>query len=254
MSSRKRRKLENTIAALQKRYGYQVVRRAGELKIINPPVLSSGFAALDACTGCNGIPLGVLTLLSGRITSGKLTLAYKTLANATSAAIVDFNHHSDPDYLTRCGIDLHKLVVVRPTADQEAINLLVDLVRSRQLQMILVDSGTNLLCTEQAITSHFYRALAVLPQALRQARCGLLLIDEVDPPWQRWLNLDRSRVVRRHAALHIEMQREQWLQQAGILVGYRATAHVLKSRWRYDKPSTPLEIRFNGTVKAQATW
>lgn len=254
MSNRKRRQLDSIIAALQTRYGPQVVRKAGELKTTKPPALSSGFPTLDQCTGCQGIPLGHITLLSGRITSGKLTLAYKTLANAKSAAILDFNQHSDPDYLARCGIDLRELVVVRPAADKEAVNLLVDIVRSRQAQLILIDSITNLLVADRAVTSHLYRALDILPQTLRRAKCGLLLIDEADPPWQRWLNLDRSHVVRRQAALHIEMRREQWLYQAGLLVGYRATAHVHKSHWRHDKPQTPIAIHFNGTVKAQATW
>jgi recombination protein RecA len=175
MSNRKRRQLDSIIATLQTRYGPQVVRKAGELKATKPPALSSGFAALDACTGCQGIPLGHITLLSGRITSGKLTLAH-----AKTAAILDFNQHSDPDYLARCGVDLSKLVVVRPAADQAAVNLLVDIVRSRQAQLILVDSITNLLAAERAVAGHLYRALDVLPQALRQAKCALLLIDEAD--------------------------------------------------------------------------
>ena len=43
---------------------------------------STSFPALDAITGCQGVPLGDITLFSGRTTSGKLTLAYKTLMNA----------------------------------------------------------------------------------------------------------------------------------------------------------------------------
>lgn len=50
MSNRKRRQLDNIIAALQTRYGPQAVRKAGELKATKPPALSSGFPALDHCT------------------------------------------------------------------------------------------------------------------------------------------------------------------------------------------------------------
>ena len=61
-------------------------------------------------------------------------------------------------------------------------------------------------------------------------------------------------MVRWAAALHIEMQRERWLQQAGELTGYQAQARLLKSRWVYGIRSAPVAVLFNGTVKAQGTW
>ena len=51
------------------------------------------------------------------------------------------------------------------------------------------------------------------------------------PRWQRWLNWDRSAMVRQHAALHVEMQHEQWIVDEGEMSGYSARARILKSRW-----------------------
>ena len=79
-------------------------------------------------------------------------------------------------------------------------------------------------------------------------------MDEPSPPWLRFLNLDRSWLVRRKAALHIELAHERWLTEHGLLVGYQATARVLKSRWARTGERAPLAFVFNGTVQARETW
>lgn len=82
MRGARRRQLEQTVAALRTRYGDGVLRRASELSSVRSvPHIPTGFGELDALTGCGGVPQGALTLLRGRTTSGKLTLAYKTLAS-----------------------------------------------------------------------------------------------------------------------------------------------------------------------------
>jgi RecA/RadA recombinase len=135
LSTGKRRQLQSTVAALQRRYGAQAIRPASDLPTpAPPPAITTGFAQLDALTGCRGIPLGALTLLSGCTTSGKTTLAFKTLAHAQqpepasarrtalhNVARLDLNHTCDPDYLARCGVDLAHLLIVLPLPDLEPV-------------------------------------------------------------------------------------------------------------------------------------
>jgi hypothetical protein len=278
MSREKRRRLESTVAAIQTRHGMQALYRGsapvrvGEARRL-PPYIPTGFAALDALTGCRGIPLGAITLLSGKSTSGKLTLAYKLLANAQrtaagaaayhTVALVDLNHSADPDYLARCGIDLSLLLVVRPPVAEKTIHLLLDLARSRQVRLIVVDSLAD-LAPERAVAQALDDALRRFAPLLRAAGCGLVLIDEPSPPWLRWLRRDGRWQARQQAALHLEMQRERWLTYAdhasadtlhrGPLVGYRAQARLVRSRWAPAGSTVPVEIVFNGTVKARETW
>ena len=44
-------------------------------------------------------------------------------------ALFDLNRTADPDYLVRCGVDLDALLVVRPSLQPQAVDLLGDLVR-----------------------------------------------------------------------------------------------------------------------------
>ena len=152
MSGRKRRRLDSTVAAIQQRYGAQALQRGDRaLRTARGPHISTGFPTLDAVTGCDGVPGNAMTLLCGQSTSGKLTVAYKTLAAAQQhgrggqVAIVDLAHHSDPDYLARCGIDLERLLLVRHHAGLDVPALLVDLVRTREVRLILLDNVSDLL-------------------------------------------------------------------------------------------------------------
>jgi recombination protein RecA len=263
MSTRQHRKLESTAASLHQRYGAQALRKASNLAgQVIPPHASTGFPALDAITGCQGVPLGEITLFSGRTTSGKLTLAYKTLMNAQRparngkqalVAIVDLTRSTDPDYLSRAGVDLEHALIARPNHGQEAVELLLDLARTQHLRAVLVDNLADLLAPRGA-GRRLQAALSQLRYLLRSAKCALIFVDEPSPPWQRWFNLDRSTIVREHAALHIEMERESWLIHQQRMAGYCARVRILKSRWARGFPSAPVDIRFNGAIVARQTW
>jgi len=264
MSRRKQRKLDTAIAAIQKQHGPQAIRRGMPAKRATAvPHVTTGFPELDAITGCKGIPLGAMTLVSGRITSGKLTLAYKALAGAQgyrsgdTVAILDLAHSTDVDYLARCGADLQRLLLVRPQPGVDLPGLLVDLVRSGDIRMILFDSLDDLLADTRTVR-RLHSLLGMLNQTLRAQECSLIVVHESERPWQRWPAtrwlFGRSRPIQQQAALCIEMQHERWLRSDGTLFGYRARACVARSRWRYDRPCAPVEIRFNGTVRARSTW
>ncbi len=260
MPSSKQRRLDNAVAGIQRRYGPQVLRRGDDLGGREIPHIVSGFAALDAITGCGGAPLGAITLFSGRSTSGKLTLAYTLLASAQrtgdrvqhTVALLDLSRTADPDYVHRCGVELDYLLVGRPATERQAVELLGDLAQRPGVRALVVDSLADLTAVEGL--RYLHALLPHLQQMVRRNECALIVLDEAHPPWRRWLNLDSSRRVRQAASLHIEMQREQWLRRGGELVGYRAQARVLKSRWAPGGRSAAVEIVFNGTVKARQTW
>lgn len=261
MSASKQRRLEQAVASIQQRYGAQALVRGDGLGERACPHIVTGFAALDAITGCGGVPLGAITLVSGRSTSGKLTLAYKLLASAQrtpgnaphTVGLLDLSHTADPDYVHRCGVDLERLLVGRPLPGRMAVEMLGDLVQHGGLRALVVDSVGDLAAGQEGLRP-LHALLSRLAQMLRRNGVALVLLDEAHAPWLRWLNLDASHRLRQAAALHIEMQREQWLRCGGDLVGYRAQAQVLKSRWVAGVHSAPVEIVFNGTVKARETW
>lgn len=264
MSKPGKRRLASTVAALQQRYGEGALRKGSELPTSPTlPAIPTGFDQLDAITGCRGVPLNAITLLSGQMTSGKLTVAYKLLASAQAAtrrigggyavALLDLPQSADPDYLQRCGVDLDHLFLIRPTPATHLVQLILDLVKTRQLRLLVVDNLTA-LTHQRSLARQLASALEQLANLLRGSGCALLFLDEYNPPWLRWLGLDSNRSVRQKAALHIELRHEQWLTEAGELTGYQAAVQICKSRWHTTGRTTTLAIAFNGTVRARSTW
>lgn len=269
MPNFKQRKLESAVAAIQQQHGTRALQKGKTFpKERKPSGISTGFPVLDQITGCGGVPVSRMTLLSGQTTSGKLTLAYKLLANAQRkgrakkatqpVAIIDLNQTSDPDYLARCGVCLDHLAIAYPQPNAEAVRLLFDMVQQQRdgqqgVRFILVDGIANISRARRAMRALDSRA-GRLARSLRNSDCTLLFIDEPAPPWQRWLNLDRSHAIRNHAALHIELRREHWLHRHNQLTGYQATAQIIKSRWASKGKAASIAIEFNGTVRAAQTY
>ena len=263
MSTQKRQRLDSAAAAIQQTYGPQALRRGSTLDdTLDIPHISTTFPALDAITGCGGFPAGALTLLTGRSTSGKLTLAYKLLASAQrglrgevahNVGLLDLSRTADPDYVARCGVHLDALLVARPAIGAQAVQMLGDMIQSYQLRAVVVDSLADLAANPAGLRT-LNGVLGRLQQLLRTTQCTLVLLEEPCAPWRRWVNLDRTSQVRWAAALHVDIQREQWLRQNGALVGYRAQARLLKSRWVYGIRRAPVEIVFNGVVRSRESW
>jgi hypothetical protein len=256
--SNRRNKIESTVAGIQRQHGAQAIRRGVEKPPAPPASISTGFSQLDALTGCKGIPLAYMSLLSGPPTSGKLTLAYKLLTNAqvknnNTVTLVDLGQYADPDYLQRCGIDLKRLFLVRPPVNERVIHLILDLVRSRQTSLVIVDNWSE-LWNDKNIRQALSKGVRRLPPLLRAANCGLVFIDEANPPWKQWLQRDGRPELYQQMAIHIELQREQWLTYNDHLSGYRAKATLHRSRWSPNGGRVTIEILFNGTVRAASSW
>lgn len=261
MPSAKQRKLDSAVELLNHEHGAGTVRKASQLAAVAlPPCISTGIAQLDAATGCQGIPLGWITLLSGRVTSGKTTVAYLVLAQAQAptagpphaVALVDLAHNCDPDYARLCGIDPAYLLLVRPQPGPAVVDLLLELIRRRSVRAIVVNS-LPALTNQRPSYTRLLAALPVLTQAVRTAGCALIFLDDGSPPWQRWLNVDRSGAVRQRAGLHVEMRRERLLTE-GRQWGYTARARVLHSRWPRPGHEPLIQILVNGhvTIDGQA--
>lgn len=253
----KQQQLEQAVAALEVRHGAGVLQRATAI-VPNVPHISTGFSSLDALSGCGGIPLGAMSLLEGVYTSGKLTIAFKTLAAAQQAypkqvmAVVDLHGAgTDADYLQRAGVDLERVLFLEPGITTEAVDVLVDLANTRKIRLIVVNSLVDYQ-QERKIYRYLTAALGKLNQALRATRSALLWLDDPSATWIRWFNLDYSKPIRQFAALHMEVKFERvLLSKAGEMRGYSSLAKVHKSRWTRSGRSVPLHIEFNGTIKAR---
>ena len=137
--------LRLAVNEIEQRWG---LHAAGRLFGVSPPEagFSTGIGALDQATGFDGIPRGRLSELTGPTGSGALTLGLRALAAALDggglAAYVDLPGTFAPTAGVALGLDLSRLVVVRPPDAETALQAAATLLRSNAFEALLLDLET----------------------------------------------------------------------------------------------------------------
>ena len=184
MTSDRQRKLDAVVARLQLQYGPRAVRKAAPAP---EPIahLSTTFPDLDTALG-GGLPRGRITEIVGPATSGKVTLAAKTLSAAHGerdalVAWLDLPRTCDPDYLHRCGLDLDRLLVVRPRDAADALAITLHLVESNTLAALVFDGTAQLAQADPAIVAGSLERLATV---VTQTQTAVIFLTEPHAPIQ----------------------------------------------------------------------
>ena len=258
-SRRKRKQLESTVAAIQQKWGRQAIRQGGSRGLTAEfPHIPTGFPTLDkALAGIGGIPRGRLTELLGAPTSGMATLALKIMAEAQAAkdvaAYMDLGVTFDPDYASRCHVNLSKLLLVRPHDGHEALEITHSLIRSRGVGVLVFDSVAHLLADPQG-THQLSIALRQLPPALAQSPCALIFLTPLlssDPSSPA--NYPRSFALPHYTTVRLLLTKERWLYRGDDVRGYEARVQVIKNKLGAANKTARIAVTFNGLMKGDGT-
>jgi recombination protein RecA len=112
--------------------------------------VSSGSLLLDIHTG-GGWPVGRIIEVYGPESSGKTTLCLQAIAEVQKtggvACLIDMEHSLDPVYAKALGVDLsqEKLLFSQPDSAEDALDLLQDIVISKAVSLVIVDSVAALV-------------------------------------------------------------------------------------------------------------
>src|SRR5260370_19420121 len=105
--------------------------------------LRTGIRLLDELLPTQGLPLGKVLELWGEAASGKTTLALRAMAGATQenrlGAYVDGPGELYPLAAAALGVDLARLLIVRPKAPGKLVWTAVQLARSRAFACVVLD-------------------------------------------------------------------------------------------------------------------
>jgi recombination protein RecA len=122
-------------------------------KDLSIDVIPTGLKALDEALACGGLPLGRIIELFGAYSHGKTTLALhcvgQVLKNGGKAAFIDAEHAVDPSVLSWFGIEPKQLLFHQPDSGEEALNLVQDLMKSKAVKIVVVDSVAALIPQEE---------------------------------------------------------------------------------------------------------
>lgn len=100
--------------------------------------------AVDTLLG-GGLPRGkMIELVGGRRVAGRFSIALSALASATSmgeaAVLIDLGDHLDPQLAETNGIDLKRLLWIRPKTLKEAV-MSAEMITATGFQLVVLDLG-----------------------------------------------------------------------------------------------------------------
>jgi len=144
----KKSDLERTLAAINRELGDGSIMRLGDASHMKVETFSSGSTELDLALG-GGYPRGRIIEIYGPESSGKTTLALQAIAQMQklggTAAFVDMEHALDPHYAAAIGVDIDQVLVSQPDSGEMAMELVEQLVHSKSVDLIVVDSVAALV-------------------------------------------------------------------------------------------------------------
>jgi len=122
--------------------------RARDAKAIQYERIPSKILQLDKALN-GGIPLGKIIEFSGPYSGGKTTVSLKIAKEfqklGKKVAFVDAEHSFDSEFAALIGVDLDELLISQPADQEEAINLIEMLIKSREINLVILDSVTALI-------------------------------------------------------------------------------------------------------------
>lgn len=246
--STKMQRMEHTVAVIQQRWGTRAIRPARKVETpTQEAVLSTGFANVDRALGIGGFPKGRISELVGFGTSGQVTLAAKALYEAQragqQAVYVDMHQAIDLDFLSRCGVKMGHLAVLRPAGFRHAIEMTDDLIRGGGAGVVIFDRIHPMI----AGTSDLYlfeKALREWNTLLSQSLCTLLVLTEA-------LFLDAypaGPTLPHFASVRLAFEWQNWFYRGGRFAGFISKVTILKNRSGPSGHSTCIRVTFSNHI------
>ena len=160
------------------------------------------------------------------------TLALKIIARAQSdgdtAAYVDMGATFDPDYAARCGVNLDRVLLVRPPGGKEAVEIACAHRSGGRWGVGVSTRAPSARRATGAADDRFY------PAPVGRCSCWIGLRSYLSDPLHfgdaaSTHNYPSGFDLPHHAAVRLLVEKERWLQKRRDVVGYQAKVSVLKN-------------------------
>ena len=244
--------LDSLISQITKQFGEGSIMKLGEeeQEARKVPSISTGALTLDTALGIGGVPRGRVVEIYGPESSGKTTLMLHIVANAMKeggfAAFIDTEHALDPQYAAKIGVDLDNLLVSQPDSGEEAMNICEALVKSGELDVVVVDSVAALAPKAELEgemgQSHVGLQARLMSQALRKltgainkSKTCLLFTNQIREKVGVMFGSPETtpggRALKFYASVRMDIRRIATIKDnSGTAVGSRARVKVVKNK------------------------
>lgn len=263
-SSSDRVNLKEAVDEIKQRFGEGAIMMLKEVRSVDVDAIPTGSLSLDLILGIGGVPRGRVIEIFGPESSGKSTLALHICAEAQKnggvAAFIDVEHALDPDYTKKIGVNIEDLLISQPDSGEQALQIVETLVRSGDVDVIVIDSVAALLPKAEIAgeIGEFQIGLqARLMSATLRKLSGIIAKSKTAVIF---LNQTRMKIgvmfgnpettpgglaLKFYASIRIDLRRIAKIKQGDQIIGSRIKAKIVKNKVAAPFKVTEFDIYYN---------